>query len=217
MTGGTAEPAVGTRTASGWRAAAVAVLALTVAQLAVSAVFAADLPQLAGKGFGARLVAYPVLMLAVPAGWALAARRQGRRGRRPSLTPWPAFTLLMAPFLVDVTGNTLDLYDAVDWWDDANHLANWALLSAGIGLLLRRPGLAPWALGWLVTGLGALLAVGWEAAEWWAFIRHGTELDTAYTDTLLDEVLGCLGAGLAGLGLALWERRARTGARASVT
>ena len=34
-----------------------------------------------------------------------------------------------------------------------------------------------WALGLLVAGIGALLAIAWELAEWYAFIRHGTELD----------------------------------------
>ena len=48
-------------------------------------------------------------------------------------------------------------------------------------------------------GVGALLAIGWELGEWYTFIRHGTELDTAYEDTLFDEVLGSLGAALAGI------------------
>ena len=46
----------------------MAVFVLTVAQLAV-ATFVDGLPQFEGKGFGARLVAYPVMMLLVPAGW----------------------------------------------------------------------------------------------------------------------------------------------------
>ena len=152
------------------RAATAAVLGLTLVQLVVATAFAADLPQFEGKGFGARLITYPLLMLAVPAGWWLASRR------RPAAAapPWAAFCLIMLPFLIDVSGNTLDLYDAVAWWDDANHLVNWFLLSAGIGLLLRRVAeLPPWALGWLVAGIGALLAVAWEAAEWYIFIRHG--------------------------------------------
>jgi len=171
----------------------VAVLALTVAQLAV-ATFVDGLPQFEGKAFGARLLAYPALMLAVPGVWW--ARH---RGAPPVLVPWGAFALVMAPFLVDVTGNTLDLYDAVGWWDDANHLVNWALLCGGLGLLLLRGIGMPWVRVLLVTGLGALLAVGWELAEWFTFIRHGTELDTAYQDTLGDEALGTLGAFLAGL------------------
>jgi hypothetical protein len=55
------------------------------------------------------------------------------------------------------------------------------------------------ALGPLIAGLGAIMAIGWEVGEYYAFIRNGTELDTAYTDTLGDEVLGTLGAAIAGL------------------
>jgi len=167
---------------------------LTVGQLLVAS-FATGLPQFAGKGFGARLVAYPLLMLLVPAVWAL--RRRQRGGVSP--LPWAGFALIMAPFLIDVTGNTLNLYDSLAWWDDANHLVNWFLLCAGIGVLLLPARISPpWALGWLVTGIGAVLAVGWELAEWYTFIRHGTELATAYEDTLGDEALGTLGAALAG-------------------
>ena len=74
---------------------------------------------------------------------------------------------------------------AVTWWDDLNHFVNWLLLcwrAAGSS----SPGLS--ISGLLITlsiaGLGALLAIGWELGEWYAFIRHGTELDTAYEDTL---------------------------------
>jgi hypothetical protein len=106
-----------------------------------------------------------------------------------------------------VTGNTLNLYDTLVWWDDANHFVNWLLLCAGIGFLLLRAHISPsWALAGLITGIGAVLAVGWELGEWYTFIRHGTELDTAYEDTLGDEVLGTLGAALAGL---LVARRSR--------
>jgi hypothetical protein len=63
-----------------------------------------------------------------------------------------------------------------------------------------------WALAALVAGIGAILAILWELAEWYTFIRHGTELDTAYTDTLGDEALGTLGGVVAGLLLA-WRRQ----------
>ena len=51
-----------------------------------------------------------------------------------------------------------------------------------------------------MTGLGAILAIGWELGEWFTFIRHGTELDTAYEDTLGDLTLGTLGSLTAGAG-----------------
>lgn len=182
------------------RLVAVVVFAATVVQLAVGA-FVPGLQQFEGKAFGARLLAYPAMMLLVPAWWWLARRRRaGEVG--PDEVPWGAFALVMAPFLIDVTGNTLDLYDAVWWWDDANHLVNWALLSAGLGLLLATGLPRRWQVVTLVTGLGAVLAIAWELGEWYTFIRHGTELDTAYTDTLGDEALGTLGALLAGLWVA---------------
>ena len=46
---------------------------------------------------------------------------------------------------------------------------------------------------------GCLLALGWEIGEWYTFIRHGTELDAAYEDTLADMTLGSCGAFLAAL------------------
>ena len=115
------------------RVLAAVVFVLTVGQLLAGA-FIPGLDQFAGKAFGARLVAYPVLMLATPAVYAGVRRR--RAGREP--LPWNAFLLLMLPFFIDVTGNTLDLYDAVFWWDDANHFVNWASLCGGAGLLMLR-------------------------------------------------------------------------------
>jgi hypothetical protein len=103
----------------------------------------------------------------------------------------------------------------VVWWDDANHLVNWFLLCAGIGVLLIPARIwPPWAFGWLVAGIGGLLAIGWELGEWYTVIRHGTELDTAYEDTLGDLVLGAVGGGLAG---ALVARRARRAVTSQVS
>jgi len=52
----------------------------------------------------------------------------------------------------------------------------------------------------------------WEIGEYFAFIRGGTELATAYTDTLGDEILGLTGGALAALTVALTARR-RNGQR----
>lgn len=186
--------------------AAISVFLLTVGQLA-TAVVIPDLEQFEGKAFGARLIAYPIMMLVAPVGWWLMHRR-GRCDADTSVpVPWTAFTLIMLPFLIDVTGNTFDLYDTIEWFDDALHFANWALLCAGIGLLIRDGLPRAWHRVVMITGLGAILAIAWEIGEWYTFIRHGTELDTAYTDTLGDEVLGTLGALLAGLVVGLRGRR----------
>jgi hypothetical protein len=144
-----AETSRRSRDSRSWLVATIVIFGLTVAQLVV-ATFVSGLDQFEGKGFGARLVAYPILMVAVPAVWLALRRFRGHS----SDVPWLAFALVMAPFLVDVTGNTLDLYDSLVWW---------------------------------------------EMGEWYTFIRHGTELDTAYEDTLGDEALGTAGGLVAAL------------------
>ncbi|MGI9085180.1 MAG: hypothetical protein ACR2FE_07790 [Aeromicrobium sp.] len=166
---------------------AATVLAVTVIQLIVGTF--AGLEQFDGKGFGYRLAVYPGLMLVVPVVWWWV-----HRGRSVS-TPWGAFALVMTPFLVDVTGNSLDLYDTFDPWDNINHFANWWLLLWGLGLLIAQAfDGARWTLALAIVGLGAALAIGWEIGEWYTFIRQGTELDGAYEDTLSDELLGAPGA-----------------------
>ena len=171
---------------------AVAILVATEAQLAV-AEFVPGIERFEGKAFGARLIAYPLLMLAVPGAWWLVHRD------RPRPVPWGAFALIMLPFLIDVTGHSLDLYDAVVWWDDANHFVNWIPLNLGIGLLVAADLPRAWQKVGMVAGIGALLAIAGELGEGWTFIRHGTELATAYEDTLGDEALGTAGAVVAGM------------------
>ena len=60
----------------------------------------------------------------------------------------------MLPFLVDVTGNSLDLYDTLDWWDDLNHFVNWLPLLTGLGLIICGEVHPRWAVVLLVAGLG---------------------------------------------------------------
>jgi hypothetical protein len=178
------------------------ILLATVGQLAV-AEFVPGIERFADKAFGARLVAYPMLMLLVPAIWWVVVKR-----RRPDAeVPYLAFALVMLGFLVDTTGNSLDFYDTLVWWDDLNHFVNWVFLNAGIGLLIVGAVRPTWARVVLVAGIGSLLALGWEIGEWYTFIRHGTEIETAYEDTLGDMTLGSLGGTLA----ALLVARARRG------
>jgi hypothetical protein len=131
------------------------------------------------KGFGWRLLWYPAMILALPVAW-----RFFGRGRP---FPFLADVLITIPFLVDILGNVFNLYDTIDWWDDANHFANWLFLSLGIGVLLLRTKLEPWVLAGLVLAFGATAAILWELGEYVTFIRtNEDEFDTAYTDTLGD-------------------------------
>ncbi len=162
----------------------LAVKAALVALLAFGAF--SGLEQFEGKAFGWRLVFYPLAAVVVPLGWRLAGR--------PAPYPYALDILFVSPFLVDVLGNTFDLYDSITWWDDLNHLVNWALLSLAVGQLvlrLRLPRLEGFVI---VVGVGAVAAILWELGEYVAFIRNSSELDTAYTDTLGDMMLGLTGS-----------------------
>ena len=159
------------------------------------------------KGFGWRLAAYPLIVLILPVAWHFFGKG------RPF--PFVADILLTLPFLIDVLGNVFDLYDTVTWWDDANHFVNWALLSGGVGVLLLRTQLQPLVIAALVVGFGSFAALVWELGEYFAFIRNGDELATAYQDTLGDMTLGTCGAILAAAITAAWQRAHPTQAAAT--
>jgi hypothetical protein len=184
------EPSIGRPSRTGL-AIDVAVKAATVGLLAW-AVLNPDLPQFQGKAFTGRALAYPIALLVVPAGWWLFARRR---------IPFPLLPdiLIGLPFLIDVAGNALNLYDTVESWDDLNHLVNWGLQTAGIGLLLRYraegAGIrAALAFEWAVTS-----AVLWEFAEYVTFVPGSPEAVTAYADTLGDIALGMVGGLVAAI------------------
>jgi hypothetical protein len=170
----------------------VAIKVATVVLLAW-AVLNPDLPQFTGKAFTGRAIAYPIALLVLPAAWWLLGRPRGMA------FPVGADILLGLPFLIDVVGNALDFYDAIEWWDDANHLVNWFLHTAAIGLLLR---LGAWGMGTraaLAVGWAATTAILWELAEYVAFVPNSPEAATAYADTLGDLALGLIGGTVAAI------------------
>jgi hypothetical protein len=173
------------------------------------AVLFPDSPQFEGKAMTGRAIAYPIAVMIVPAVWWLVGR--------PPPYPYALDILWTLPFLIDTAGNALDLYDTIDWWDDANHFVNWALIVAAFGQLLLRLPLGRLTTFGLCVGFGAVTAVLWEFAEYITFIRNSPELETAYTDTLGDLALGLSGSVLAGAitAWALWPRAQR--ARVSTT
>jgi hypothetical protein len=163
----------------------VAVKVLTVALLAW-AIASPELPQFQGKAFVGRAVAYPIALAVVPVAWLLL-------GRRRIAYPVVSDILFGLPFLIDVAGNALNLYDTVEWWDDANHLVNWALHTAAAGLLLRYGSWDAATRVALGIGWAAVTAMLWEFAEYVTFVPGSAEAVTAYSDTLGDLALGLSG------------------------
>ena len=170
-------------------AADLAVKLLTVGLLAW-AVLNPDLPQFQGKAFTGRAIVYTIALLALPIGWWLLGRRR---------LPFPvaADILFGLPFLIDVVGNALNLYDTIEWWDDANHLVNWVLHTSAVGLLLRFGDWTPTTRVALAFGYAVTSAVLWEFGEYVTFVPNSPEAASAYSDTLLDLALGMVG-GLVG-------------------
>ncbi len=184
------------------------------------------LQQFEGKAFAWRLTTYPIAALVVPVIWLLYRRRALAlaEGTTPTETttsakatfraastyPFVVDILLVLPFLIDTVGNAVDFYDTIWWWDDINHLVNWALLSGAIGALAWRNNINPWQTVAYVLGFGAVTAILWEIAEYFSFIRFSSELATAYVDTLGDMALGLTGSVVAGLVAALALRRKTT-------
>jgi hypothetical protein len=183
-----------------WLGVDAAIQAATIGLLLL-AVLAPELPQFQGKAFVGRAIAYPIALAVVPIAWWWLGR--GRVG-----FPVAADVLLGLPFLIDMAGNALNLYDTIEWWDDANHLGNWALHTSAIVLLVRGR-LAP--VGTMAVGVAwaATTAILWELAEFVAFVPDSPEAATAYADTLGDLALGLLGGTAAAAGVAWWSARHR--------
>ena len=190
------------RPSSAWIAADLAVKLVTVGLLGW-AILNPDLPQFQGKAFTGRAIAYPIALVALPIGWWLL-------GRGRIAFPVAADVLFGLPFLIDVAGNALNLYDTVEWWDDANHLVNWALHTSAIGLLLRHGSWSAATRVALAFGYAVTSAVLWELAEYVTFVPNSPEASTAYADTLLDLALGMVGGLAAAVATSRLPRFPRT-------
>ena len=150
-----------------------------------------ELDRFAGKAMGARAALYPVSIIVIPIGWAL-------RGRRP---PYPhlADLFLPSPFIIDVAGNALDLYNTVVWFDDVAHAVTFMLLVLAVGSLILRLDLEPWIAACLAIGFGAVSHILWEIIEFAAMWIGSPGLQLTYEDTIGDLAMSLCGTIIAGL------------------
>ncbi|WP_328330543.1 hypothetical protein OHA70_09035 [Kribbella sp. NBC_00382] len=184
------------RAKADWTKYAALVAKVALFALLLTAIIWPDLSGIKGKASGARLVVYPLGALVLPLWWFAYGRTKSKLHQA---FPWHADLLITLPWLVDLLGNRLNLFDTINWWDDAMHFILWALLTAGVLIAFAPPELTRGLTTFVALGFGATAAVIWELGEYVAFVRHSPELQTAYTDTLGDLALGTLGAFLAGL------------------
>ncbi|TDW89233.1 hypothetical protein EV137_3025 [Kribbella pratensis] len=164
--------------------------------LLLSALIWPDLSGIKGKASTARLIVYPLGGMILPLWWWAYGRTRSKLHRT---FPWAADLLMTLPWLIDLVGNRLNLFDTVNWWDDAMHFVLWGFLTGGVLLAFAPRDLTRALTTFVALGFGTTAAVVWEVGEYVTFVRNSPELQTAYTDTLGDLTLGTLGALLAGL------------------
>ena len=113
-----------------------------------------------------------------------------------------------ATLVLGAWGATLDWYVVVPWLDIVVHAVANGLLAAVALELARRVGYLPWRLpvGGVVvvtTALGALLAVVWEAGEWFGHTLLDDAIQVGYDDTVGDLVCGTVGSLAVGVARAV--------------
>ena len=177
--------------------------------LLLSTLLHPDLGNMRDKAAWLRAVVYPLLAFTIPALWFALWR-----DRTPF--PWVADLLVTLTCFSDILGNRLDLYDAIVWFDDWMHFANTGLIAAAV-LLLTLPTTASLAACLeRALAFGVTAAVGWEIAEYFAFLSRSSELPNAYADTLGDLAVGTLGAVAAAVAIHALRQRGRLSQEAPV-
>jgi hypothetical protein len=167
--------------------------------LLVVAVLYPDFGNVRGKGAAARAIGYPLLAFAVPIVWFVYWRERAS-------FPWVADLLVTVTCFTDTLGNRMDLYDSISWFDDWMHFMNTGFLAAAAIVLTLHRSASLGATIERALAFGVTAAVGWEIAEYFAFLKTSPERLGAYTDTLSDLALGSLGSLLAAFVVhAIWR------------
>jgi hypothetical protein len=167
-----------------------------LAALLVTGAVAPQVGGFEGKGMAYRLPLFLAPALVVPL-----LRRH----------PYPAAldAALTLPFLFDTLGNALGIYDAFETTDDVLHAVNWFVLVGGVGwhLLVRNPGAPRRLVHVAATGIGGLLIIGWEAAEYGIMQLGVGNLHLTYGDTIADLLLSSAGGAVGATAALAWCAR----------
>src|SRR3954454_3910767 len=161
MTTMVATPVPGTR--PNWARDAALAAKVLLFGLLLSALIWPDLSGIKGKASTARLVVYPIGAMVLPLWWWAYGRTKSRLHHR---FPWTADLLMTLPWLIDLVGNRFNLFDTVDWWDDAMHFILWGFLTVGVLLAFAPPTLSRGLTAFVALGFGATAAVIWEVGEY---------------------------------------------------
>jgi hypothetical protein len=160
-----------------------------------------ELPQYHNKGMAWRLIFYPLIVMMIPLICFL----------RRSKMPYPHLTdmFITLPFVADMLGNTLNLFDRIVWWDDLMHFVLWASWVLAAGTFIRiTTNLPRLAVAGLTVGFGAVSSILWELGEYLTFVPgNPMEGPKAYRDTMGDEALSLLGSivGAIIISTLLWQ------------
>jgi hypothetical protein len=101
--------------------------------------------------------------------------------------PWWYDNLYLSIFWLDMAGNSLNLYNTVEWWDHIPHFHGPGALSAVLMGVFGLPGLA-------AAGLSTILHVTLECWEYYGDVLMGTHNVRGIADSIND-----LSYGLAGM------------------
>ena len=177
------------------KVANIAVKIALVAVFFIAIVF--EPPGVVGKGmlFRAPIFLGPAVIVPILA---------KARGWEPY--PHAADALLSAPFFLDTAANVAGFYESFAVTDDVLHLTNWVLLVSAFAAFRFRN--VHRSEGWIMLGygVGGLLIIWWEIAEWFISTEGpflgGEGLELGYSDTVGDLFLSSTG-GLLGAIIAL--------------
>ncbi|MDQ6526170.1 hypothetical protein RB608_21305 [Nocardioides sp. LHD-245] len=168
--------------------------------LLLLAVLDPDSGGLRDKAAEARAIGYPLASFTIPVVWLLVWKERAS-------FPWLPDLMITLTCFTDILGNRMDLYDTIAWFDDLMHFVNTGLIAAAVILLTLHHSATRLRVVERALAVGATAAIGWELAEYVAFIRGHSERVFAYEDTLGDLGLGVLGSVVAALVIHhLWTR-----------